>query len=319
MAIAQKSVLSLAQLEALGVTRRQVHYWAATGRLFRRYRSVYSIVPAELLSKDGVLAAAVLACEPGAVISVRSAAALLELRADGRPAIDVTIPARRRQNLPGIDLHRSATLRPEDVVRVRGLPCTSVERTALDCAAVLSLHEMKRMFEEMEASDRFDLGALRAQIDYTPTRPAARKLARALDDYTYGLGVPFSEMERAFRALIAPHSEIPEPLVNRWVDLGDGEPPIRPDFHWPQFKIVIQTDSWKFHRSRGKYERDYRNAQRFTLAGWRPLGLTYRQVTKEGERVIRTLLALIATNSRSTPERRRALPLPTDASAQRGP
>jgi predicted transcriptional regulator of viral defense system len=293
-AIAQKSVLSLEQLEAFGVTRRQVYRWCQRGQLFRRYRSVYSIVPPQLLSRDGELAAAVLACQPDAVISHRSAAALLALRADNRGRIDVTIPARHRRRLPGIDLHWSGTLTAEDVVRARGLRCTSVERAALDCADVLSLHEMKRMFEEMEATDRFDLAALQDQINRAPTRPAARALARALDDYTYGFGVPFSEMERAFRALIAPHPEIPEPLVNQWVDLGDGEPRIRPDFHWPELRIVVHTDSWKYHRSRGKYERDYRNAQRFTLAGWRPLGLTYGQVTKEGERVIRTLLALIA-------------------------
>ena len=48
--------------------------------------------------------AAVLACGPGAVLSHRSAAALLELMASGGVDIDVTVPHRSRRKHSGIDL-----------------------------------------------------------------------------------------------------------------------------------------------------------------------------------------------------------------------
>jgi len=48
--------------------------------LHRIHHTVYSPVPRELLKRDGLYMAAVLACGPGAVLSHRSAAALLELR-----------------------------------------------------------------------------------------------------------------------------------------------------------------------------------------------------------------------------------------------
>jgi predicted transcriptional regulator of viral defense system len=290
-------VIALAQLEALGVSRRQVYHWSARGRLFRCYKGVYALVPPHLLSADGRLVAAVLACGPGAVISVRSAAQLLDLRPTARARIDITLLRGRNAHRPGIDVHRSSTLCADDVIGVRGLPCTSVARTALDCADVLSSSQLGRMFEAMEASERFDLRALRAQIERAPFRAAAGRLARALEEYTFGLGVPFSECERALRALIASHPQIPQPLVNGWIDPGDGGAPIRPDFHWPQYGIVLQADGWQHHRARGKFERDHRDAQRLALIGVRTLPLTYRQLVHEGERLITTLLAMIAATS----------------------
>jgi predicted transcriptional regulator of viral defense system len=79
----QNGVFSLAQLEDLGLSASAVRKRAATGRLHRVHRGVYTLTPAELPTRDGRFMAAVLACGPGAVLSRRSAAALHGLRASG--------------------------------------------------------------------------------------------------------------------------------------------------------------------------------------------------------------------------------------------
>jgi hypothetical protein len=57
--------------------------------------------------------AAILACGEGALLSHRSAADLLDLRATQRARIDVTVPNRTTHKHLGIDLHRSTTLSAE--------------------------------------------------------------------------------------------------------------------------------------------------------------------------------------------------------------
>src|SRR5438477_8530835 len=80
LAARQHGVFTLDQLRSCGVPSSTVRNRAATGRLHRLYRGVYSLVPGELLTAKGNWMAAVLACGEGAVLSHRSAAALHELR-----------------------------------------------------------------------------------------------------------------------------------------------------------------------------------------------------------------------------------------------
>jgi hypothetical protein len=41
----------------------------------------------------------------------------------------------------------------------------------------------------------------------------------------------------------------PDPLVNEWVELGDGEPPIWADFVWRDQRVIVETDGRKFHKN----------------------------------------------------------------------
>ena len=56
------------------------------------------------------------------------------------PVVNASSP--RRQ--PGIKVHRSVTLRPEDVTLVENIPCTTIARTQLDLADVV--HRRGRLF-----------------------------------------------------------------------------------------------------------------------------------------------------------------------------
>jgi hypothetical protein len=82
--------------------------------------------------------AAVLACGPQAVISHRSAAVLRQLVIPARASlpIDVTVRARDRRRRPGVRLHRSQDLDPDEITLVDGIPVTSSARTLLDLATV---------------------------------------------------------------------------------------------------------------------------------------------------------------------------------------
>ena len=87
LASRQHGVVSLGQLRKLGLTASGVRGRVEIGRLHTVHRAVYSLVPVNLLGRNGRAIAAVLACGPGAVLSHRSAAALHGLRDAGLQAI----------------------------------------------------------------------------------------------------------------------------------------------------------------------------------------------------------------------------------------
>ena len=122
LAAAQHGVFALRQLAVFGLSARAVQKRAAASRLHRIHRNVYALAPRELLTRRGHWMAAVLACGPGAVLSHRNAAALHGIRESHRAKIDVTIPRSSGLRRSGIDVHRSSTLREQDVTVVDNIP-----------------------------------------------------------------------------------------------------------------------------------------------------------------------------------------------------
>ena len=160
LAATQHGVLALAHLRALGLSESAVHKRVAAGRLHRRFHGVYSVVPTNLLSRNGHYLAAVLACGPGAVLSHRSAAMLLGLRQTAATKIDITVPSRSGIRHAGVSVHRSRNLTAADATVVENIPCTSVARTLLDLAEVVPRRPLERAFDQSEILRLLDLKAI---------------------------------------------------------------------------------------------------------------------------------------------------------------
>jgi hypothetical protein len=70
LATHQKAVFAIWQLKATGVRARTIQRRAGSHILYRLYHGVYALVPPHLLTREGRYMAAVLACGPGAVLSL---------------------------------------------------------------------------------------------------------------------------------------------------------------------------------------------------------------------------------------------------------
>lgn len=288
----QWGVCALAQMMDLGMPPTTVQTRAADGRLHRLYRGVYSLVPADLLTRNGRWLAAVLACGPRAVLSHRTAAALHELRGTAAVLIDVTVPGRSNRTHRGLRVHRSVTLTDKDVTVAQGIPVTSIARTQLDLAEMVNRRGVERALDQAEAMNVFDLRALEDQIARNATRPAARVLRSVLREHYIGSTLTWSELEERFLAVVRRHG-LPQPELNRFVDLGDGEPPVRADFVWRTERILVETDGYKTHKTRQAFEYDRRLSQRAMVAGWQPVRTTARQLEHHPEQVVATVEVLM--------------------------
>jgi very-short-patch-repair endonuclease len=65
------------------------------------------------------------------------------------------------------------------------------------------------------------------------------------------------------------------------------------DFHWPETKLVVETDGYAYHSTPTAFERDRERDQHLTLAGYVVVRFTYNHITQTPEAVagrIRRLL-----------------------------
>jgi very-short-patch-repair endonuclease len=199
--------------------------------------------------------AAVLACGEGAVLSHGSAAALWKLLRPIEGPVHVSIPTRRsRRSRRGIHLHRCSSLaRGGFVTRRDGIPVTTVARIIHDLEDLLPPRLVRR------ATRQAELMGLR--LDGVGT-----------DGTRSDLEALFLDLCRRYR--------LPPPEVN--AKLGRWEV----DFLWRSQRLVVETDSWTYHRGSVAFEDDHARDLDLRAAGYTVLRFTDRQLEEEPGRVV---------------------------------
>jgi very-short-patch-repair endonuclease len=285
----QHGVVSLPQLVVLGLQARAVSARAEAGRLHRLHHGVYA-VGHPLLTAEGRWTAAALACGDGALLSHRSAAILWGLREGGGARIDVTTTRRVGRSRPGIRVHWRPSLVAADAGSCRGVPCTSVARTLLDLAAVLSAREVENACDRAEQLRIFDGRQIEELLKRDPGARGTRRLRDVLDNLDPLSPATRTEIERLMLALCRTHT-LPQPVVNGWIQLP--ECGFAPDFLWPDARLIVETDGHKTHLTKRAFEQDRRRDQLLAEAGYITLRFTWRQLTEEPERVARTIAKVL--------------------------
>jgi len=234
----------------------------------------------------------VLACGEGAVLSNRAASAvwaMLPYPAASRP-IDVTVRRGDPRGRPGIRLHRTKRLAPDEVRTRHGIPLTSPARTLLDLAAT-SPRDLERALAEAYARHLVRRAELLALIARHPRHPGAARLRALIET-----DPPFtrSEAERRFLALVR-RANLPAPEVN--VNLARYEV----DFLWWRERLVVEVDGYAFHSSRRAFEDDRRRNVDLAARGFRVIRITWRQLVSEPEALLVRLAQALASARPSSP------------------
>jgi Protein of unknown function (DUF559) len=228
--------------------------------------------------------AAVLACGPTALLSHRDAAAHWGLIRSSSPRIDVTT-ARRCRRRPGITLHRSRRIHPEDRRIEDGIPVTSVARTLLDLAEVVWPRQLDRAVEEAVRHGLLDLRAMNRLIARSHGRHGLPPIRQVLAQYR---PPPFtrSELERRFFDLCR-RAGLPEPSANLWIAGGEA------DMSWPDQRLVVELDTRRYHGTPAAFERDRLRDATLQLAGYRVLRITDRRLADAPCDVMRDVRSLL--------------------------
>jgi predicted transcriptional regulator of viral defense system len=270
LAAAQDGVVSRRQLLGAGLTSSAIGRWMAQERLVPLHRGVYAVGHARL-TRDGYRWGALLAAGPGAALSHREAAAQHALIPPTGVRVELTSPHQRR--VPGARIHR-ARLDDADVSTVDGLAVTTVARTLVDLAAVVSPHRLRKALEEAERSRRLDVRAIEAVLERTRGRNGrghAAVRAALAELAATGTTVTRSTLEDRFLALLVAHG-LPRPAMNANVD------GIEVDAVWSTARLVVELDGWGYHRTRQAFQRDRDRSNGLTAKGWTVLRFTHHDV-----------------------------------------
>lgn len=87
---------------------------------------------------------------------------------------------------PGVVIHHTPALHPDDVAVVNGIPCTSVARTLVDCAEVMTADELRELFGNAERMGLLDVEAVRRSAARVEWRPSLAMLHMVIDEFASG-------------------------------------------------------------------------------------------------------------------------------------
>jgi very-short-patch-repair endonuclease len=296
-------VVSRRQLRRLGLDDATVKREIAAARLHRIFRGVYAVGH---IRRDGHsrLMAAVLACGEGAVVSHRSAGALLGLLDKGPVVIDVIALPSRGRKIDGIYLHRVRPPRLEETGTFDGIPCTSSARTLVDLAGVVGERTLRSAFERVAAQRRqmLDISAIERSID--PRRRGMKVLQKLIDEWRGAAPLlgKRGRLKSPLEAKVLPllvQRDLPPPLFNAPVDIANGR--IEVDFLWPDHRFALEADSRDFHGAALAFERDRWRDRELMRAGYAVLRVTSLQAEREAEAIAETVAARLTRSPGVTP------------------
>jgi very-short-patch-repair endonuclease len=233
------------QVREAGLSRREIDRRIEAGWLVPQHEGVYAVGHTALTYHSHVIAA-VYACGEDALASHRSAGKLWGILR-GTQRIEVTGP-RSRVPKNGFTLHRSRLIHDEDRATIDNIPVTSLARTLVDLADVLSEERLADAVNEAELRQIFDLKPVERVLERLPGRKGRHKLARVLAAYRDVQPFTRSKGERLVFRICEEHG-LPK-RVNACVHGYEV------DFYWPHANLVLEFDGGDVHRTTKAFYED---------------------------------------------------------------
>lgn len=269
----QHGHITRAQLIQAGIGRGAIQARVEARRLIVVHRGVYAVeyVRPEAMAQA---AAAVLACGKDAVLSNESAAALWGM---GRWPTTPHVTAPTLRERPGILTHRCSTLTPRDTRRHHDIRTTSPARTALDIAPRTPVKHLIRGVNDAENAGHLRRHHILDVLDRNPRHPGAKPLM-----YVVGLDHTQSAFEDDFPGFCADHG-LPKPIMNAKVAGYEV------DALFPDHKVIVELDSWAYHRDRRSFESNRERDAATLQAGFVTIRITWQRLhatpVREAERM----------------------------------
>jgi hypothetical protein len=274
---AQKGVVTRAQLmERCKMTRAAIRWAVQDQRLDEFVGPTFRAHDHAPPTWEQFAIAPTLLPEPGCALSHSTAALLWGVEGfEAREPIHLITTAPTIPALPDrYVVHR--TKRTFTTEQRSGLPVTPLARTLLDVSESLDdLHleialdsaSYRRPFLEQELEEEFE----RVNLRFTPGASRIRHLL----DVRAGLSTESPLETRVRRALRA--SKLPPPTLQYDV-FDDGRYVMRVDFAWPQHKVALHCDGYRWHSRRKQFELDAAQRSQLSALDWASSIVTQRML-----------------------------------------
>lgn len=294
----QHGIVAHRQLLALGLARRTIARAIELGRLYPVLRGVYGLGH-QPSGRHPELRAATLACGEGSLVSHGTAAALLGFWRNPPPRIDVIAPLEAGRKIAAIRRRHVPFPRSGEAWLYEGVPCTTPARTIVDVAGLGKEALLRRTIEEAAVRRMLSVPQIDAVLD-GPSRRGARTLLRLLGPwrrYREGMTIR-SRQEAKLLPLLSEHG-LPVPQVNEKLMIGPES--FEVDFLWRPVRLVVETDSHRFHDNPEAMARDRHRDRVLRGAGFRVWRIRWDDLTQRSESTLAELSRLIRQRDRQPP------------------
>lgn len=270
----QFGLLRREDLCAAGLTADAIKGRLDTCRLTRVQGGVYAFGHAALRD-EGRWLAALWTCGGDAALSHLTAAAYFGWPLPGdrwdrstarkrhaEHPVHVSVTGSRRSR-DGLIVHRVRRLDRVDVFRPHPLCVTTMPRTLVDLADVLTWPQYRAVADALR---RLNVPAIRAAQHRSPNRPGAplvTRLVAADDAHTK------SEFERRFLRFVDTHIVARPDALNEWVA---GQ---KADCVYHERRLVVELDGRAHHQRRGQMRADRHRDIAYQAAGYRIMRLVW--------------------------------------------
>jgi very-short-patch-repair endonuclease len=272
-------VVTRRELLQAGVTAGEIKRRLGNGALIRIHRGVFRVGHAAP-SLEARYLAAVRSCGPGALLAGRAAGHLFGILKGSVPKPELITQGHPRTS--GGVIHRGR-LEASDATTWRGIPVTTIPRTLVDLAGVLSEEALARVVHEAEVRHRITPPPVEAVLARRHNWPGARKLRRVL----WGEApVTLSRLEDRFLVRLRA-AGLPRPEVNRRLDAR------YVDCRWPEHRLTVELDGYRYHHSRHAWEQDRQREREARARGDEFRRYTWLDVAEEPEPMLADLGRLL--------------------------
>ena len=181
------------------------------------------------------------------------------------------------------------TLQPNETTTKRRIPVTTPARTILDLAATLRGADLEQLLDRNEILELTDYPSL-AALARGPPRPPRSPASSwpTLHTHDAGTTLTSSGLEVLFRrsatTTACPRPASTPPSKARRSTSSSNRP-----------ALIVETDSWRYHKTRRAFENDRARDALTTAAGYRTLRFTDRRLTNDPAAVAAAIAATLAS------------------------
>ena len=231
------------------------------------------------------VAAAVLWGGEGAVASHATAAKLWRFPVVSE-RIHITTPHRRVAPRPGLDVHRGSA----GAVVIDRIRVTNASRTLLDVAASVSPDVLEELIDDAVTRRIASPASLEWELKITggQGRRGSKPFERAIAHLHEGHAESVLET-RVLRVLIK--AGLPMPV--RQYDISDQGFSARIDLAYPEVKLAIEVDGFRYHSGRRAFDADRRRDAHLRALGWTVIRVT-REMLVDPAPFLRAIEAALA-------------------------
>jgi hypothetical protein len=205
---------------------------------------------------------------PNSAVSHRAAAALLGAPID--PSMiraDLAVIGDRSTQLAEVNSFR--TLVPfelSDTQWMHGVRVTSPSRNVVQLAQVMAPGPLELILDHYLLERRTTLDRVGQQLQRFPRLRGRHRLESLLDDRQQGFGLVRSWFEQAAVRVLT-KAGIAAPVRNFNIKVGGRTRVI--DLAWPEWKVGVEADSWRYHSNPGDWGRTRVRDRSIQATGWR--------------------------------------------------